>query len=208
MICGNRTLPWEDFSAVILWLIQHDTLHTLHPSGLSPFPSTLQCVLTLVAWRYAKLEEGSVSRDLESMLLETRNFKATEVRDKIFALLGMAEDVDETSISTDYTATVQELFIETARQLLTLCKSTLLLTAAGIGYERPLQNLPSWTPDWASTSEDYSLNSAECGGFAATNERNPKIKIWIRWDSDLLAIDAILLDSIIAVHEPRHPPRG
>jgi hypothetical protein len=75
------------------------------------------------------------------------------------------------------------------------------LTAAGIGYERPLQNLPSWTPDWVSTSEDYSLNSAEYGGFAATNESNPKINIWSRSDSDLLAIDAIL-DSIIAVHEP------
>ena len=112
---------------------------------------------------------------LHNLLIRFSRNKSTEPKDKIFALMGLsAEAEQDTSIgrllrlsprlptTINYARSDQDVFIETARNLLTREASAFriplsILPLAGIGYPRLVKKLPSWVPDWSNVPPAYSL---------------------------------------------------
>ena len=87
-------------------------------------------------------------------LMLTCDFEATDLRDKVYALLGMVAEGDNL-ISPDYSKdmTPSKLFWLTATILLNSGAWPLLLHFSGNGYdtmgpESPLADIPSWVPQW------------------------------------------------------------
>ncbi|KAI4164281.1 MAG: hypothetical protein LQ342_002246 [Letrouitia transgressa] len=89
--------------------------------------------------------------------------KATDPRDKIFALLGMAADATSLGILPDYRQSSQTVYTEMARavigsgqiDLLSLCQ----FPKCDLGH-----SLPTWVPDWSS-SDWHSTLVKPCGQF-------------------------------------------
>jgi hypothetical protein len=78
--------------------------------------------------------------------------QATDPRDRIFALLGLADDRDYLGIIPDYTKSTETVFVESAQAFLTkgLLETRLnLLSYCGIFEgDSPSTALPSWAPNW------------------------------------------------------------
>jgi hypothetical protein len=89
-------------------------------------------------------------------LLWTARFdSATDPKDRVFALLGLATDVDLSDpgleISYNPAETVAEVYTRVARSLVCQDSGKLpdLLYEAGAASETRMTGLPSWVPDWS-----------------------------------------------------------
>ena len=94
--------------------------------------------------------------NLEILLYMTRTFSATDPRDKIFALLGMAKEVKEgqdmaTFLQPDYSKSVQQVFTEVTGASLTR-GDLVLLSSVERQDMRQITGLPSWVPDFTAVS--------------------------------------------------------
>ena len=102
--------------------------------------------------------------DLEMLLDLARTFSATDPRDKIFALLGMAKEVGEdqdmaTLLQPDYSKSVQQVFTEVTGACLSR-GDLVLLSSVERQNMRQITGLPSWVPDFTAVSV-LSDNSPE-----------------------------------------------
>jgi hypothetical protein len=80
------------------------------------------------------------------------SFDATDPRDKVYAVLGLANDNSKDSLQADYNDANLPRFVYTKamRYLLNQPADPLSwIVDAGIGLERLIDDLPSWVPDWS-----------------------------------------------------------
>lgn len=109
---------------------------------------------------------------LLDLLCMTRTSLATDNRDKVYALLGLAEDEVAKSLVPNYSPenTVTRVFIDVACKLVQAGLGHELLHHAGRDTNTP--DLPSWVPDWTFQSRS-ALNKDlyRCMGSTRPNLR-------------------------------------
>jgi hypothetical protein len=104
----------------------------------------------------------------------TRKYKATEGRDKVIALLGMAVDRDKFG-PADCHLPYQEVFYNVARCSLSEMKSLDCLSSAGLSTTRK-PGLPTWIPDWTD-SNDNRFIIGDSPHFSAALTTTPNLQI-------------------------------
>jgi len=89
-------------------------------------------------------------RPLAHLLFEHWDALATNARDKIFAIMGLASDSHLYNIDIDYRLSVCQLYTNFVRENIRLLRnlSIILLRRP----QNPAHGLPSWCPDWSSTA--------------------------------------------------------
>lgn len=90
---------------------------------------------------------------LGELLILCCRFKATNPKDRVFALVGLARKAEPPLVAIDYTRTTAQVYTQTIVNILRQESRSLdILANAGIGYPRSaeLSILPSWVPDWSS----------------------------------------------------------
>ncbi|KAM0802255.1 heterokaryon incompatibility protein-domain-containing protein [Usnea florida] len=135
--------------------------------------------------------------DLEVLLDMVRTLSATDPRDKIFALLGMAKEVGEdqdmaTLLQPDYSKSVQQVFTEVTGASLTR-GDLVLLSSVERQNMRQTTGLPSWVPDFTATYH----NGTFARGYAAGGE-SAVSAVWSPGCSEL-RIKAIVADTVGAI---------
>lgn len=93
----------------------------------------------------------SYADDLFYLLNRTRNFDATDPRDKLFALLGLTRGLSADLTVADYKRPVRDVFLELAETAITRSHS-LDITSLGSSPSSTYSTdgLPSWVPDFSS----------------------------------------------------------
>ncbi|KAH8745419.1 hypothetical protein F5882DRAFT_387543 [Hyaloscypha sp. PMI_1271] len=138
------------------------------------------------------------------MLMAFHHFGTTNEADKVFALLGLATDTTDTMLNPDYTISVEDVYIKTARHLLLRDQSILILHRAGVGFPNRNETLPSWVPDWRSFSEDNSFGTMHTiAGYRAGGEHTSGVSIGSTNDS--LVFEGLLVDVVEQVGSVRTP---
>ena len=111
--------------------------------------STMLCDLVTLYKTFEK-------RRLVELLRYTRSFSATDPRDKVFALVGLADDISNDFI--DYGNTESKVSFDVASFLLTDDSAKLPNALDLLSYvehrDKP-SDLPSWVPDWRSCPHNY-----------------------------------------------------
>ncbi|OCT55020.1 hypothetical protein CLCR_02851 [Cladophialophora carrionii] len=147
--CGKDSIPWTSLSRVASVL----DFETGRPSSVvNPSSTSLTHRVRLID----SLREAPM--DLTDLLLDTRDYQATDPRDKVYAFLGLALS----DIAPDYTAkTAEILYIQIAiaylaSSLAEPCSEELksrkvmnLISHAGSANQQ--LPLPSWVPDWSTS---------------------------------------------------------
>lgn len=95
-----------------------------------PYPPVIQ------SWH-----KGSCNSD-KPFLLSTRP------EDRVFALLGMARDTHNLGIVPDYTKSVQDVYVVTARTIIQATHDLGILSFCP-PHKNRVKRLPSWVPDWS-----------------------------------------------------------
>lgn len=147
--------------------------------------------------------KASRSRGLLHHLHHLSSFcEATDKRDKVYALLGLATDAERSALHVNYSGSTAEVYHRTAKVLIEQGSGIEVLYEAAC-YTN-LNGLPSWAPNWAGDRVSESLGwttSAEgVSTFRATDSARSTINISA--DGRLLHIRGIYLDSIEAITEP------
>lgn len=98
------------------------------------------------------------------MLLDTHRFsKSSDPRDKIYAFLGLADRrmapfrSQPNALTPNYNLSVQEVYTDAARVLLTSYRNLSLLSHVEDPSSRRVPNLPSWVPDYSIDLDPYPL---------------------------------------------------
>ena len=99
-------------------------------------------------------------RSLIKLLNSFRHCNSSDPRDKVYALLGLANDQGvHQMVSVDYSKSVDAVYLECAQFLVRNGDGMEMLTRAGIPQKRKdtgLQlRLPSWVPDWSADGSKY-----------------------------------------------------
>jgi hypothetical protein len=133
------------------------------------------------------LRDNHSPLELHYNLLNCYNFKATDPRDKIRALLGMSTNAEWFREHIDYNILPQDVFTVTTSRQLANESSLDVLHAAGIGNPRTCTDLPSWVPDWGSIPRRTI--------FRGIAKSLLYTKPWVRIDQDakMVTLTALLL---------------
>jgi hypothetical protein len=100
-------------------------------------------------------------------LQRTRNFKASDKRDKIFGLMGLFDGLEKILPAPDYSKTTATVYSEVAKAIIAATKSlNVLRECRGVS---DVLDLPSWAPDWSLHSKAYIHSE----GFDAANGSEP-----------------------------------
>jgi hypothetical protein len=162
VLCGNSVVP---FSAILNF---HQSMNKVGEAchwpnvarditlRIVPSPYIAQ-IDTWKKFRDRSIETSQSSspeelNTLAGLLYDSPLREATDPRDRIYALLGIMDDINNNNacIPVDYNLTVEQLYIDVAKYLVVLRNSLHMFSQL-----RPYQSrrtkyrLPSWCPDWS-----------------------------------------------------------
>ncbi|KAH7123242.1 hypothetical protein B0J13DRAFT_647398 [Dactylonectria estremocensis] len=149
LVSGSSTVSWANFVEAGRWV--HKQL-SLSEEGLQ-YARTLEHLDVLQTMRETRKKTHWRERHtLLQLLFLTRGFQATDPRDKLFALVGLAGDVmsSDWEVTPDYDISLPEVYRRFALWHLTR-KQQIEIFSFGINKDsqltEDLKGLPSWVPD-------------------------------------------------------------
>ncbi|KAF1841543.1 WD40 repeat-like protein [Cucurbitaria berberidis CBS 394.84] len=205
--CGRAIACWDDFAAwcyllhesrLLQWLTTNDALDREYSKGdptAAPLPQGATVVNSIQADRIQGLT--LVQREyLLNILVSTRYAQATQPKDKIYGVLGMAES----NIVADYSPAVtdREVFHEACLTQLPLLIYELL---SCVDHDQPLQ--PSWIPDWGSPRVTEALGYSTkawtlyCAGGRPVAGQFPKMAL--SKDKKQVTLAGKMFDTIVTL---------
>lgn len=148
--------------------LSRDTITRIEQKGVD-VPSWISLI--------ARVKPGSKipSGELISLLLATSDCVLSDLRDKIFGLLGLVEDTDVEMLNADYDLMVREVYIGVATYLLQNRGCHQILEIAGTEVETNLREtygIPSWVPLWNSETAMYGIDDISLQFSALENDFN------------------------------------
>ena len=200
--CGSWTISWDD--------LQHVTRLLLAAGWRGPFiKEAPQPRMLPRAPTFAKtisnirlgfpVTQGERGMSLSLLLCVTRRFLASDPRDKVFALIGLANNIKSQSINPDYARPTTDVYRDVTGYLVTTEQSLALLsTVEDISHRKPDSNLPSWVPDY-SYHENIFTFGFPIGRIQYSAAGSTPVSV--RWSppSSILAVDGFSHDEVETV---------
>lgn len=158
-ICGNKTTTDHAVNHALRLLRNFGQYQHLRWNHDCPITNNNHAVNTNAIHTHKpisllKFRNGARPSSLIYLMRHFRYFQATDPRDKIFALLGIATDNETLGLHPDYRKTSDEVYIDLARtfiqhghiEILSLCE-----------FPKKVPGLPSWVHDWSLMSYRATL---------------------------------------------------
>ncbi|KAI9763815.1 MAG: hypothetical protein M1840_009069 [Geoglossum simile] len=178
--CGPHQIPWTTFSAACKQLAHETSLSwTRHPYADTGFQRAFNIVSTL-ATKGISTKALREKRSLLSLLSEFNVANATRAHDKVYGLLGLASEVQETSTSSPalkahYESPVEQVYTQVARYMIESSGNLRVLHAClGTGD----MTLPSWVPDWSYSAWRCHEGTGECFQLPELSDTTPVAKFF------------------------------
>ncbi|PMD67515.1 HET-domain-containing protein [Hyaloscypha bicolor E] len=169
-ICGSHSASWETMRANVVPQ-EDDLTWGYHP-----------CVADMLSvWGpYSTQERRCVG--LLDYLSTFRYCGATDPRDKVFALLGLAIDIDGSDLDANYSLELEDLYKRVVRVMISQHRNLDVLghvLGMGLldGSDRKV-TFPSWTPDWrmkvtATPFQEILTMNGEANFYSASGTSTP-----------------------------------
>jgi hypothetical protein len=165
LVCGDKEIDLVFFMVGVVFSTILGKRHLIYSNNW------LVSIVQIMAMRAS---DEAQERDILSLLNRFRPYKATDPRDKIFALFGLTSTSFEGGMHPDYGLDVTDCYKRTALSILStyrnrdLFSTTRTTTAVS-------QRLPSWVPDWTTADSTASLlglnvpDKSDLPKFSASN---------------------------------------
>ncbi|KAF7557389.1 hypothetical protein G7Z17_g642 [Cylindrodendrum hubeiense] len=140
VLCGDYRCKWDDMKKA---LAAYEECNEIIDGEYVYIDSYL-----FVERMFAKRGALEFSQVVDAM----KKLHASDPRDKIYAALGLMRE-SMADLKPDYTLSVQEVFVHTARRIIRAYQSLLFWAPYFHSNIKTLPNLPSWVPDWTVEQE-------------------------------------------------------
>jgi hypothetical protein len=195
VLCGDdRRIPWSTVISAIEYINHVANLFEPFVRSLGGQTSGYSDAIVLDSLREEIKDEGFI--DEETLFFYGRGCEATDFRDRIFGLVGLADQQTQDTIVPDYELPGRDVFIMATKYLLTRRDSLDSLSASQgcLGQH----DLPSWvidfSADWPQTLLRFKEHQEDLYRAAATVR--PSISFSEQSSSELLHAKGLLIGSI------------
>ncbi|KAL5600603.1 hypothetical protein FOVSG1_008415 [Fusarium oxysporum f. sp. vasinfectum] len=154
-------------------------------------------------------QSTSLNEDLAGLLGMARNYDATDPRDKIYALLGLLEELGYKSpLRVSYRVSVEDLYTQVAKILQQDSETLNILSHVDVNpfaRQGTLSDLPSWVPNWTVPSSHRSVaENKALPGLSQQTERtrgpnltgNSKAKCRFPSNENIMMVEGFIFDYI------------
>ena len=138
VMCADKSFPWADVAHAARFILEHSLTAITQVDPRRPTKSE--------KFRQAHLT-GKGDQPLLPLLLEARDARATNDRDKIFALMGLSERESDGFVP-DYSVSIEEVFTAFSKHHIQKTGTLEILGACEDHAYRLKKTLASWVPDW------------------------------------------------------------
>ncbi|RFU33002.1 hypothetical protein B7463_g3338, partial [Scytalidium lignicola] len=172
LVCGQAKLKYSHFLVVyFLYYRFYEDQRLDEPLGphSQQFASKVSAIFPIF-WQTIVTMRQQSRGPLKEILTSVFRLGATDPRDRVYAITGLAKDSKLMGIRTDYSMTYTDMSIEVAWRLFRLHGLWILTHSHGLRASEHGSSLPSWVPDWSLRS-DPTLNKPrfdEDGDFSAS----------------------------------------
>jgi hypothetical protein len=182
--CGGKSCDWD-----MLVKIVHTSAALIGTHALGLERTRLMNVVSL-----ARPLRGW-DRSLWKLLEMTIYYEVSDPRDKVFALLGLADDRDDFLHLIDYEKDPYTLYLEVFQHYLDAGRPGILNRAGNAAWRRT-RTLPSWTADWLVSESQLSIfeQGSRHEQFLLTG-----ISPSISADGKSLSIRGFILDQVASI---------
>ncbi|KAJ3525108.1 hypothetical protein NM208_g11783 [Fusarium decemcellulare] len=164
ILLGRTIFPWS-FLANMCWGIQQNEFRP--EFGFFFRPILWSCGYQ----KFVALDNFRQHRvmTLVGLLRSTQDYQASDPRDKLYALLGVASDVSAEDIIPDYTRPVQKVYEDLVKFMAVQRRSLDILPSGRLSSSDQVS--PSWLPHWQVTSFIQPLSGENSSYRAAGDTR-------------------------------------
>jgi hypothetical protein len=206
VLCGEQLIDWDDIASISRFLVVNSWSRWLSPGANLPalgLGKLHHAVPTTLQQNKKSMTTGGSDILLYS-LITGRRFGASDSRDKVYALLGLAGDsikAKDRYLPLYGSRSVGETYTLFALQILEDSNNLLLLACAEGDNFRNISSLPSWVPDW-SAAYVTGLGKTGYTRFSAAGDIPRSLRI--DEGSLRLIVRGQRLDEIALVGESKH----
>lgn len=195
VLCGDDRLHhWSTLISAVEYVNRVAALFEPFIQSIGGQSSGYLDAITLDTLQEQIRDEGSV--DEESLFLHGRNCEATDFRDRIFGMVGLADQETREAIVPNYELSGREVFVMATKHLLIRSKSLESLSASqGCLSE---SDYPSWVidfaADWSQTPLRYKTGQENM--YHASGAISAEADFLTQGTSEVLRVKGIIIGSV------------
>jgi hypothetical protein len=162
LVCGTKKLSWWFVAATLGCWFKFSSTAYLHNYSSTEWQAINALSMRRPAFMLDLRNSGPFRWTLRDLVGHCMDYQATDPRDKIYGLYGVAWD-SSTLITPSYTKTVGDIYRSFTRAVIEHEESLDVIRAAGWGRPRIDTNfkLPSWVPDWRGKGNNCPTSLAD-----------------------------------------------
>lgn len=198
VLCGHKCVSWSDISVFADTIVRQDLKQYLD-SGTEAIDKAEDTGFNRIR-RMDRLRNYTKTLSHAGFigaLEEGRGAKATDARDKVYALLGMSL----AKIIPDYTKSLRDVYIEASA---TVDSARLISLLCCVDHPDVVHDLPSWVVDWSNPIRMTSLGYEAREQNVYKASRNLRILPEFAIDGNRLTMAGTLFDTISIIGETAH----
>jgi hypothetical protein len=147
LLCGRHEIEWFKLPGIVQLAFNGDIPPELHPTHNEDPLALRESLVSLWSMRASIFGIPTTRRfQLFELLCNTHPMRATDPRDKVYALLSVASDSRNLPIFVNYDCSAEQLYTSVATALVQEYEPIELLNS-NLGSKK--LKLPSWVPDWS-----------------------------------------------------------
>jgi Heterokaryon incompatibility protein (HET) len=195
--CGSLHLDFDKLQTAI---------QRMTGSGFFPFSAVTANLTYIGHWRtsYHEMSGPDSEENLDLRLfLDSRDRLATDPRDKIYSLRGIANKALSTGIKVDYDSSVERVYTDFSKYVLNIRPDLQILSAVVLRHRTNSKfSLPSYVPDWSLPKYgggflQRSYRFKPTCLFRAAGATTPRIIT--DGHSDKISVEGIPLDTVARI---------
>jgi hypothetical protein len=194
--CGQKWIPWSDFTNAAFHISMRAWDVGPEYMVVGPNGSPLSHLVVMLEGARSR-PTGRIYNTLPELLQATRDRRAKDPRDRVYALLGLVQSEKLRLLKPDYSKSVREVYIETTRWCLETYSNLDVLAIGQATYSETDDSdaflqlaLPSWVPNYTvPCSTGFSR-----GGYKASGDT--LLNLGFTEDSTSLFVQGVFVDTI------------
>jgi hypothetical protein len=199
IMCGSRWLLWKNFMKGCIDTGLSNTVwrDQIDPKRMSQW-SRLYDLRQRIQSRIELQNSAEETESLNKLLICTKDFDATDPRDKIYGCLGLLTEAEREAMNPKYQKSTQLVYIDVARYLLEHDNNEFFSVFSISKTGKPIY--PSWVPDF-SAQKTLSPSNPNIMTFRADAAPHGQRCVSFQDDNKTLAITGIFFDTITSAVE-------